>query len=57
MMRNMLMVGVEPDSPTIAVTVANPEHCSPVSNMGSRPLASWKATFTAIGTEEHESCT
>ena len=54
-MRDMLMDGVEPDSPTIAVTVLVREQFSLVLNTGSKPFANWNATLTAMGTEAQES--
>ena len=54
-MRDMLMDGVDPDSPTMAITMPACEQLSPVLNTGSRPFENWDATWTATGTEAHES--
>ena len=55
--RDMLMDGVEPDSPTMAITIPDWEQLwsLPGLNSGSWPLESWKARRTATGTEAHES--
>ncbi len=51
----MLIDGVEPDSATTAVTAADFAQESVPLNIRSSPLASRKATLTAIGTEAQES--
>ena len=55
MMRDILIDGVDPDSPMIAITVPDCEHSSLVLNTGSSPFESWNVTCIARGTEAQES--